>query len=110
MAASFHEQTKGLVEGGADLLCVETCQDALQASQRCMVSSNISSKLIVAFRSLFSDNRIDGTMLLGTGNICRSDKSEPYDIDVIGSIAQLGQKKCPEHVRTLVESSPKRFL
>ena len=31
MAASFHEQVKGLVEGGVDLLCVETCQDVLQA-------------------------------------------------------------------------------
>jgi len=30
MAAAYHEQAKGLVEGGVDLLCVETCQDILQ--------------------------------------------------------------------------------
>ena len=30
MASAYHEQAKGLVEGGADLLCIETCQDVLQ--------------------------------------------------------------------------------
>ena len=30
MAAAYQEQAKGLAEGGADLLCIETCQDVLQ--------------------------------------------------------------------------------
>ena len=29
MAAAYHEQAKGFVEGGVDLLCIETCQDIL---------------------------------------------------------------------------------
>ena len=30
MAAAYREQARGLLEGGVDLLCVETCQDILQ--------------------------------------------------------------------------------
>ena len=31
MSSAYKEQARGLVEGGVDLLCVETCQDLLQA-------------------------------------------------------------------------------
>ena len=30
LSDSYFEQVSGLIEGGADLLCVETCQDLLQ--------------------------------------------------------------------------------
>jgi 5-methyltetrahydrofolate--homocysteine methyltransferase len=108
MAASFHEQAKGLIEGGVDLLCVETCQDVLQAKSalygifeyfeqaHCRVPVIVS----VTIESM-------GTMLLGTEISAALTSLEPYDIDVIGINCATGPKEMSEHVRTLVESSPK---
>ena len=45
MEAGYYIQAKGLVEGGADLLVVETCQDILQSK------AALSEKFFVRFRS-----------------------------------------------------------
>ena len=108
MAASFHEQTKGLVEGGADLLCVETCQDVLQAKSALygifeyfeQAHRRVPVIVSVTIESM-------GTMLLGTEISAALTSLEPYDIDVIGINCATGPKEMSEHVRTLVESSPK---
>jgi 5-methyltetrahydrofolate--homocysteine methyltransferase len=108
MAASFHEQAKGLIEGGADLLCVETCQDVLQAKSALygifeyfeQVHRRVPVIVSVTIESM-------GTMLLGTEISAALVSLEPYDIDVIGINCATGPKEMSEHVRTLVESSPK---
>jgi 5-methyltetrahydrofolate--homocysteine methyltransferase len=108
MAASFHEQVKGLVEGGADLLCVETCQDVLQAKSALygifeyfeQAHRRVPVIVSVTIESM-------GTMLLGTEISAALTSLEPYDIDVIGINCATGPKEMSEHVRTLVESSPK---
>jgi 5-methyltetrahydrofolate--homocysteine methyltransferase len=108
MAASFHEQAKGLIEGGADLLCVETCQDVLQAKSALygifeyfdQAHRRVPVIVSVTIESM-------GTMLLGTEISAALISLEPYDIDVIGINCATGPKEMSEHVRTLVESSPK---
>jgi 5-methyltetrahydrofolate--homocysteine methyltransferase len=108
MATSFHEQAKGLVEGGADLLCVETCQDVLQAKSALygifeyfeQAHRRVPVIVSVTIESM-------GTMLLGTEISAALISLEPYDIDVIGINCATGPKEMSEHVRTLVESSPK---
>jgi 5-methyltetrahydrofolate--homocysteine methyltransferase len=108
MAASFHEQVKGLVEGGVDLLCVETCQDVLQAKSALysifeyfeQAHRRVPVIVSVTIESM-------GTMLLGTEISAALTSLEPYDIDVIGINCATGPKEMSEHVRTLVESSPK---
>ena len=108
MAASYKLQTKGMMEGGVDLLCVETCQDVLQAKaalygifeyfeearRRLPVIASVTVETL-------------GTLLLGTEMSAALVSLEPYDIDVIGMNCATGPKEMSEHVRVLCDSSPK---
>ena len=108
MAAAYHEQAKGLIEGGVDLLCIETCQDVLQTKAALygvfeyFSHSNIKLPLIV---SVTIESM--GTMLLGTEISAALTSIEPYDVDVIGINCATGPKEMSEHVRTLADISPK---
>ncbi|HEY6953271.1 MAG TPA: homocysteine S-methyltransferase family protein, partial [Bacteroidota bacterium] len=107
MAKAYYEQAKGLVDGGVDLLTVETCQDVLQ----------IKAALYGIFR-FFEEERkrvpvvvsvtveTVGTMLLGTEIAAALTAIEPYDIDVFGMNCATGPKEMSEHVRVLADSSP----
>jgi 5-methyltetrahydrofolate--homocysteine methyltransferase len=108
MAAAYKVQARGLLEGGVDLLSVETCQDILQAkaalygifeyfedARRCVpviVSVTVESM---------------GTMLLGTEISAALVSLEPYDVDAIGMNCATGPAEMSEHVRMLAASSPK---
>ncbi len=108
MEAAYYIQVKGLVEGGADLLAVETCQDILQTK----------AALGAIFR-YFADARkripviasvtveASGTMLLGTEINAALISLEPFDIDVIGMNCATGPKEMSENVRYLCANSPK---
>lgn len=108
MADSYHVQARGLVEGGADLLCVETCQDVLQ-----------TKAALYGIFSYFTEARrrvpvivsvtveTMGTMLLGTEVGAALVSLEPYDIDVIGMNCATGPMEMSEHIRTLAAASPK---
>jgi 5-methyltetrahydrofolate--homocysteine methyltransferase len=108
MAAAYAEQAKGLVEGGVDVLCVETCQDVLQAKAALY---GIFEYFEQAHRRLpvIVSVTIEtvGTMLLGTEISAALTSLEPYDIDVIGINCATGPREMSEHVRTLADSSPK---
>jgi len=108
MAAAYKVQARGLVEGGVDLLCVETCQDMLQvkaalfgvfeyfeeARRRVPVIASVTVEAM-------------GTMLLGTDITAALVTLEPYDIDVIGMNCATGPQEMSEHVRALAGASPK---
>jgi 5-methyltetrahydrofolate--homocysteine methyltransferase len=108
MAAAYKEQARGLAEGGADLFCVETCQDVLQ-----------SKAALYGIFEYFEESRRKlpvivsvtvetmGTLLLGTEISAALVSLEPYDIDVIGINCATGPKEMSEHVRVLASSSPK---
>jgi 5-methyltetrahydrofolate--homocysteine methyltransferase len=108
MEHAYYIQAKGLMEGGVDLLVVETCQDILQ-----------SKAALAGIFSYFSDARrrvpviasvtIEsmGTMLLGTEIAAALTSLEPYDIDVIGMNCATGPKEMSENVRYLCANSPK---
>ncbi len=107
MADAYAVQARGLVEGGADLLCLETCQDVLQAKAA-----------LYGIFSYFTDARCRvpiivsvtvetmGTLLLGTEIGAALVSLEPYDIDVIGLNCATGPMEMSEHVRTLSSASP----
>ena len=107
MAKAYYEQAKGLVDGGVDLLSVETCQDVLQ----------IKAALYGIFK-YFKDERkrvpivvsvtveTVGTMLLGTEISAALTSIEPYNVDVFGMNCATGPKEMSEHVRVLADSSP----
>lgn len=108
MAASYKVQVSGLVEGGVDLLCVETCQDILQ-----------TKAALYAIFSYFEEARkrlpvvvsvtveSTGTMLLGTEIGAALVTLEPFDVDVIGINCATGPTEMSEHIRALASTSPK---
>lgn len=109
MEESFYRQMNGLFDGGADLFCIETCQDLLQT--KCAIA---------AAMRLFSDKRKKlpvivsvtvetmGTMLMGTDISAALTTIEPYGIvDIFGMNCATGPKEMEENVRYLSHNSPK---
>jgi 5-methyltetrahydrofolate--homocysteine methyltransferase len=108
MAMSYKVQAKGLVEGGVDLLCVETCQDILQtkaALYGIFEYFEEARKRVPIIASVTVETM--GTLLLGTEISAALTSLEPYDIDVIGMNCATGPAEMSEHVRVLCSSSPK---
>ncbi len=102
MSASYREQAQGLVEGGVDLLCVETCQDILQTKA---ALAGIFDYLHDARRRVpvIASVTVEtmGTLLLGTDIAAALVALAPFDVDVIGMNCATGPKEMSEHVRVL---------
>jgi 5-methyltetrahydrofolate--homocysteine methyltransferase len=106
MQKSYYDQVRGLVDGGADLLIVETCQDLLQTKSALAAIFQyfeeikrrvpvITQVTIEAF----------GTMLMGTEIGAALTALEPFPIDVIGMNCATGPKQMSENVRYLCRNS-----
>ena len=106
MKASYREQARGLLDGGADLLIVETCQDILQTK----------SALAAIFEEFESSKRrvpviaqvtieAFGTMLMGTEIAAAYTALEPFPIDVLGMNCATGPQQMAENVRYLCQNS-----
>ncbi|MCC7438586.1 MAG: homocysteine S-methyltransferase family protein [Armatimonadetes bacterium] len=109
MAASFQEQIAGLIDGGADLLCIETCQDPLQIKCALYGAMNYfqhSGRQVPIIASVTIEST--GTMLMGTEIAAALAILEPYDIiTVIGMNCATGPKEMEENLRYLCQNSPK---
>jgi len=109
MQESFYRQMNGLFDGGADIFCIETCQDLLQI--KCAL--NAAEKLFREKRKklpLIVSVTVEtmGTMLMGSEISAALTTLEPYDlIDVIGMNCATGPKEMEENVRYLCHNSPK---
>ncbi|HLL76307.1 MAG TPA: methionine synthase [Pyrinomonadaceae bacterium] len=107
LKAAYAEQTRGLLDGGADILIVETCQDLLQ-----------TKAALAAIFADFEQNRrrvpviaqvtieVFGTMLNGTEINAALTALEPFPIDVIGMNCGTGPKHMTESIRYLCENAP----
>src|ERR671921_1591507 len=107
LRAAYAEQTRGLLDGGADILIVETCQDLLQ-----------TKAALAAIFADFERNRrrvpviaqvtieVFGTMLNGTEINAALTALEPFPIDIIGMNCGTGPKHMTESIRYLCENSP----
>ncbi len=108
MADAYAEQARGLVEGGVDLLCVETCQDVLQTKAALygifstfrQLGRNVPVIASVTIETM-------GTMLLGTEIAAALTTLEPFDLAAIGMNCATGPQEMSEHVRVLTSSSPR---
>lgn len=109
MEASFYDHLRGLLDGGVDLLCIETCQDPLQT--KCALSAAAQlfeergekTPIIVSVTI-----ETMGTMLMGTEIAAALTTFEPYDIiSVIGMNCATGPKEMEEHIMYLSANSPK---
>lgn len=109
MSESFYRQISGLFDGGADLFCIETCQDILQTKAALSAARKIfqeKRKKLPVIVSVTVETM--GTMLMGTEISAALTTLEPYDIiDVIGMNCATGPKEMEENIRYLCQNSPK---
>ena len=107
LKAAYGEQVRGLLDGGADLLIVETCQDLLQ-----------TKAALAAIFEHFEKNRVRvpviaqvtievfGTMLNGTEISAALTALAPFPIDLIGMNCGTGPRHMTESIRYLCENAP----
>ncbi len=106
MKASYREQARGLLDGGADLLIVETCQDILQTKSAlaAIFDEFEASKRRVPVIAQVTIEAF-GTMLMGTEIGAAYTAIEPFPIDVIGMNCATGPQQMTENVRYLCQNS-----
>ncbi|MCA9821918.1 MAG: homocysteine S-methyltransferase family protein, partial [Dehalococcoidia bacterium] len=104
---SYREQALGLIEGGIDLLKVETCQDLLQTKAALAGVTDAMEELGVRLPVLASVTiETTGTMLLGSDIACALTTLEAMDVvDIIGINCATGPEQMVEHVRHLAQHS-----
>ncbi len=107
LKAAYAEQVRGLLDGGADLLIVETCQDLLQ-----------TKAALSAIFEHFKQHRtrvpviaqvtieVFGTMLNGTEIGAALTALAPFPVDLIGMNCGTGPRHMTESIRYLCENSP----
>jgi 5-methyltetrahydrofolate--homocysteine methyltransferase len=104
---AYAEQVRGLLDGGVDLLIVETCQDLLQ-----------TKAALGAIFAHFEKHRVRvpviaqvtietfGTMLNGTEIAAALTALAPFPIDVVGMNCGTGPRHMTESIRYLCENAP----
>jgi 5-methyltetrahydrofolate--homocysteine methyltransferase len=104
---AYAVQVRGLLDGGVDLLIVETCQDVLQ-----------TKAALAAIFGHFEESRrrvpvtaqvtieVFGTMLNGTEIAAALTALAPFPIDVVGMNCGTGPKHMTESIRYICENSP----
>src|SRR5574341_191070 len=98
----YVEQARGLLDGGADVLLIETCQDLLQA-KAAIAACRDAMQAFGAEIPLMVQVTMEstGTMLLGTEIGAALTALEPYGLDVIGLNCATGPQEMTEHIRYL---------
>jgi 5-methyltetrahydrofolate--homocysteine methyltransferase len=107
MKAAYAVQTAGLVEGGADLLVVETCQDLLQTKSALAAVFEYFSRKKVRVPVIASVTvETMGTMLLGSDIAAALTALEPFPLTAVGMNCATGPKEMSENIRYLAANSP----
>src|SRR6266576_2941381 len=110
MVASYEQQATALIEGGVDILLIETAQDLLQAKvAACAVIEAMrkaGKRLPVTVQVTLQES---GTMLLGTEIGAALTALEPYDVDIIGLNCATGPAEMNDAVRYLGLNSTKQI-
>ena len=110
MLEAYEEQASALIEGGVDVLLVETAQDLLQAkiaAIACLEAMKKAGKrLPLQIQVTLQES---GTMLLGTEIGAALTALEPLDIDIIGMNCATGPAEMNDAVRYLGANSTKNI-
>jgi 5-methyltetrahydrofolate--homocysteine methyltransferase len=107
LKAAYVEQARGLIDGGVDLMLVETCQDVLQikaALNGIEEAFDQLGKRLPLMVSVTMEQQ--GTMLVGTEMAAALAILEPYPIDILGLNCATGPDLMKDHVKHLAEQSP----
>ena len=107
LQADFALQARGLMDGGADLLLLETCQDMLQIKaglqglEEAMAAAGRRLPIMVSVTM-----ETTGAMLVGADAAAVVTILEPFPIDVLGLNCATGPDLMKPHVRYFSEQSP----
>ncbi len=113
MHAGYKEQVRGLIDGGVDVLLVETCQDLLQT--KCAVSAIFDVYTEPAYASrrvpVMAQVTMEttGTMLLGSDIATAVTVLEAFPIDVIGLNCATGPQEMAAHIAYLGRHAQRRI-
>ncbi|HLD50454.1 MAG TPA: methionine synthase, partial [bacterium] len=104
----FKEQIAGLIDGGVDVLLIETCQDLLQAKIAAIAAEEFFTgtgrRVPVMVQMTFERT---GTMLLGTEMPAAIAALEMLPIDILGMNCATGPLEMADPLRALCEYSIK---
>jgi 5-methyltetrahydrofolate--homocysteine methyltransferase len=106
MFAAYREQAEALVEGGVDVLLIETCQDLLQAKialAACQDAVRDAGRSIAIQVQITLD--ATGTMLLGSEIGAALAVLESFQPDVLGLNCSTGPAEMNDSVRFLCQNS-----
>jgi len=100
---SYLEQIRGLLDGGVDVLLIETCQDILQAKAAiCAAREALAACRRPVPLMCQITLETTGTMLMGSDIAAALVSLEAYpELDVIGLNCATGPQEMSEHVRYL---------
>ncbi len=104
----FAEQAKGLVEGGADLIIIETAQDILEVKASIFGARQAFREVgrTLPIQTSVSLLPQGGKMLLGTDIAAVLTTLHALDVDVIGLNCSTGPEDMRDAIRYLGEHSP----
>ncbi|KGG12457.1 methionine synthase [Prochlorococcus sp. MIT 0601] len=107
MTLSYKEQIESLLEGGVDLLIVETCQDVLQIKSALKAIYSVQKTHGINIPKMVSITmETTGTMLIGTEISAALTILEPFDIDILGLNCATGPEQMKVHIKYLSKHSP----
>ncbi|WP_320664481.1 methionine synthase [Prochlorococcus sp. MIT 1223] len=107
LKSSYKEQSLALIEGGVDLVLIETCQDVLQIKAAIQAVNEakleLDSKIPIMVSVTMETN---GRMLVGTDISAVVSILQPFDIDILGLNCATGPFEMKDHIKYLSEHSP----
>ena len=111
LADGYVEQIRGLLDGGADLLLIETCQDILQvkaAIHAARSAFEVCGRAVPLMCQVTMETT--GTMLLGTDIAAALTTLEAFpEVAVIGLNCATGPQEMSAHVRHLAANCSRRI-
>jgi 5-methyltetrahydrofolate--homocysteine methyltransferase len=108
---AFLPQMQGLIQGGADAICIETCQDLLQvkaAIDAARKAYEIEQRQLPIFVSITIEQT--GTMLVGSDLQTAIAALRPMGIDVLGLNCATGPSEMKRHVEHLSQYGPHHIM
>jgi 5-methyltetrahydrofolate--homocysteine methyltransferase len=104
MYEGYSQAAAGLIDGGADLFLLETCQDPLQIKAALHACSDIAAEKGKNIPIMVSVTiELAGSMLIGTDAKTIAVIMEPFNILSLGFNCGTGPEQVEKHVKTLSE-------
>src|SRR5207244_2032003 len=106
LLASYKEQGLGLLEGGADVILIETCQDILQckiAIQAMLDAMQELGRRVPLMAQVTMETT--GTMLVGTEMPAVIAALSAFPLAALGMNCATGPREMAEHIQVLATSS-----